>query len=82
MENPGGVNDMIRYVDVLIEEETLFIKLNTNMKTNASLSFDRMYKEIGMLNKNNTRSIVIEACEIALGNRINHMQLWEIACRG
>jgi len=75
LENPGGVNDMIKYVDVLIEEETLLTELNTNMKTKASLGIDRMYKEIGMFNKDNTRSIVIEACEIALSNCINHMQL-------
>jgi hypothetical protein len=48
----------------LIEEETLLTELNTNMKTKASLGIDRMYKEIGMFNKDNTRSIVIEACEI------------------
>lgn len=75
MENPKGVNDMIRYVDVLIEEETLLIKLNTNMKIKASPGIDRMYKEIGKLNKDSTRSVVIEASDIALGNCINHMQL-------
>lgn len=72
---PKGVNDMIRYVDVLIEEETLLIKLNTNMKIKASPGIDRMYKEMGKLNKDNTRSIVIEACDIALGNCVNYMQL-------